>query len=113
MPLSLRLPSRRGWRAMVLGLLLASLAACAGAGRMGDGIPSPADRDDIHRRFVAAAGGAYPDARLQDYVASVGRRLAAKSEAPASTWRFTVLDHESPNGLATPSGRWAIRGRAR
>lgn len=97
------LPLPGGWRVLLFGLALATLAACADAGGAG-GMATPANREIIHQRFTAGAGGAYPDARIQDYVASVGKRLAAKTEAPAGLWRFTVLDHESPNGVASANG---------
>lgn len=54
-------------------------------------------------------GGQYTlDPALQDYVASVGQRLAAVSDAPALPYEFVVLNNSVPNAWALPGGKIAI-----
>lgn len=48
--------------------------------------------------------GAYENPGLQQYVQSVGERLAAKSHRPDLVYRFTVIDSEVVNAFALPGG---------
>jgi predicted Zn-dependent protease len=48
--------------------------------------------------------GRYPDPRIQAYVESVGKRMAAASERPDLPWSFTVLDDPTVNAFALPGG---------
>ncbi|PWB68577.1 MAG: peptidase M48 [Holophagae bacterium] len=48
--------------------------------------------------------GRYDDAALQEYVAGVGRKLAAASERPELPWTFTVVDDPMVNAFALPGG---------
>jgi len=48
--------------------------------------------------------GRYDDAALQEYVAGVGRKLAAASERPDLPWTFTVVDDPMVNAFALPGG---------
>lgn len=48
--------------------------------------------------------GLVPDSALQQYVRSVGTRLAARSERPKLPWRFGVIDDPTPNAFALPGG---------
>ena len=48
--------------------------------------------------------GVYDDAALQEYITSVGRRLAAVSHRPDLPWQFTVIDSPVVNAFAAPGG---------
>ena len=54
-------------------------------------------------------GGQYQiDPGVQAYVAEVGRKLAAVSDAPALPYEFVVLNNSVPNAWALPGGKIAI-----
>lgn len=56
-----------------------------------------------------AQGGQYTlDPALQSYVASVGNRLAAVSDAPDLPYEFVVLNNSVPNAWALPGGKIAV-----
>jgi predicted Zn-dependent protease len=46
----------------------------------------------------------YPDPALQDYVNTIGQRLAAASERPDLAWTFTLVDDDAVNAFAIPGG---------
>ena len=46
----------------------------------------------------------YPDPDLQDYVNSIGQRLASVSERPNLKWTFTLVDDDAVNAFAIPGG---------
>jgi predicted Zn-dependent protease len=48
--------------------------------------------------------GVYEDRALEEYVASIGRRLSQSSERPALPWHFTVVDSPVVNAFALPGG---------
>ncbi|HEX6704877.1 MAG TPA: M48 family metalloprotease [Albitalea sp.] len=53
---------------------------------------------------VLAEYGEVKDARLQSYVADVGRRLAQHSHRAQLDWHFTVVDSPEINAFAVPGG---------
>lgn len=53
---------------------------------------------------VAQQIGLVDNEALQQYVESVGRRLAAVSERPDLPWQFRVVDDPTPNAFALPGG---------
>jgi predicted Zn-dependent protease len=54
-------------------------------------------------------GGAYLlDPQLSAYISSVGKKLAAVSDAPNLPYEFVVLNNSIPNAWALPSGKIAI-----
>jgi predicted Zn-dependent protease len=53
---------------------------------------------------VATSIGLYKDAKLESYVASIGKRMAAASERPNLPWEFHVVDDASVNAFALPGG---------
>jgi predicted Zn-dependent protease len=53
---------------------------------------------------VAQSVGLYHDQKAQDYVARVGKALAAKSERPNLPWEFHVVDDAAVNAFALPGG---------
>jgi predicted Zn-dependent protease len=48
--------------------------------------------------------GIYDDKALQEYVASVGHRLARGSERPNLPWHFAIVDSPAINAFALPGG---------
>ena len=48
--------------------------------------------------------GVYDDKALQEYVSSIGQRLAQSSERPALPWHFAVVDVPVVNAFALPGG---------
>src|SRR4051812_15044229 len=48
--------------------------------------------------------GSYDDRALQEYVASIGVKLAMNSERPNLPWHFTVADVPAVNAFALPGG---------
>lgn len=93
-----------------LSFLALALAGCATnpvTGRSELSLVSPAQELAIGREGHAAIleeYGQYQDAKLQAYVDSVGRAVAAKSHLPNLEWHFTVLDDPAVNAFATPGG---------
>jgi predicted Zn-dependent protease len=53
---------------------------------------------------VAQSIGFYDDAKVQSYVADIGKRMAAESERPNLPWEFHVVDDASVNAFAIPGG---------
>jgi predicted Zn-dependent protease len=53
---------------------------------------------------VAQSIGLYNDARVQEYVAQLGKRMAEASERPKLPWEFHVVDDASVNAFALPGG---------
>jgi predicted Zn-dependent protease len=53
---------------------------------------------------VAQSIGLYNDSKVQTYVATLGKRMAAQSERPNLPWEFHVVDDASVNAFALPGG---------
>src|SRR4051812_42359524 len=53
---------------------------------------------------IIRAYGLYEDQAVQDYVNSVGQKVARNSDLPGWTFHFTVLDDESVNAFTTGGG---------
>jgi predicted Zn-dependent protease len=53
---------------------------------------------------IGAAYGLYPDEDVQQYVAGLGKSLAATSERPNLPWTFRVVDDPTVNAFALPGG---------
>jgi predicted Zn-dependent protease len=53
---------------------------------------------------VAQTIGLYNDAKVQSYVADIGKRMAAESERPNLPWEFHVVDDAAVNAFAIPGG---------
>jgi predicted Zn-dependent protease len=53
---------------------------------------------------VAQSIGFYNDAKVQAYVADIGKRMAAESERPNLPWEFHVVDEAAVNAFAIPGG---------
>ena len=92
-------------RALVLGLVLA-LGATAPAGAQIFGM-SDKKEVEIGRKMhaqILQTMGAYNNPELQEYVNSVGQKLAKASDRPKLEYTFTVLDTEDVNAFAIPGG---------
>jgi predicted Zn-dependent protease len=48
--------------------------------------------------------GVYEDAALQEYVSSIGMRMAQGSQRPDLPWHFTIVDAAAVNAFAVPGG---------
>lgn len=57
-----------------------------------------------HPKVLQEFGGVYDEPKIGAYAASIGGRLAAKSELPNLNFRFTVLDSDIVNAFALPGG---------
>lgn len=57
-----------------------------------------------HPKILKELGGTYKSANLENYVAGIGKRLAAVSEMPEVPWKFTVLNDHRVNAFALPGG---------
>jgi predicted Zn-dependent protease len=68
-----------------------------------DSQPSPAELRE-HRRILATYGGVYNDPRLQAVVDQVVEKLTAVSERPDLHYKVTILNSESVNAFALPTG---------
>jgi predicted Zn-dependent protease len=53
---------------------------------------------------VAQTIGLYKDSKVQTYVATIGKRMAAQSERPNLPWEFHVVDDAAVNAFALPGG---------
>ncbi len=54
----------------------------------------------------------YEDQAIQDYVNTIGQRIARHSDMPDLQWHFTVLDDDSVNAFTTGGGYIYIPSRA-
>ncbi len=67
-------------------------------------------------QFTQEFGGAVPSPQLQQYVAGIGRKMAAETEAdnPSLPWEFTLLNTDVINAFALPGGKvFFTRGLAK
>jgi predicted Zn-dependent protease len=73
--------------------------------------PMPPEVLREHQRILAAYGGVYTDPRLQTLIDQMVERLVAASEKPDQHYRVTVLNSQSINAFALPSGHlYVTRG---
>ncbi len=112
--------SRLGRRLLAAGTLMLAgmlLAACNSV--IGTGEPTAAifnndtprqgqvaqriDSEE-HSRIVAAYGGIYHDAKLEQMLAPIVSRIVAASERPDQTYRITILNAPTVNAFALPGG---------
>jgi len=72
-------------------------------------IPPAALRE--HQRILAAYGGVYNDPRLQGTIEQTVERLVAASERPDLHYKVTMLNSQSINAFALPTGQlYVTRG---
>ncbi|ALG70249.1 peptidase [Azospirillum thiophilum] len=93
------------WLAVAAPALTAPAPASAG---LLDTVLSGGDEASLgaqeHPKILAQFGGAVKDARLQGYVAELGRKLASTTARARDPWTFTVLDSDVVNAFALPGG---------
>ena len=65
-------------------------------------------RDNYHPYRQQQGGDYYLEPQLSEYVAEIGRRLAAHSERPELPYEFVVVNNASANAWALPGGKIAI-----
>ena len=93
-----------------VALCAASAMACATnpvTGKKQFVLMSEAQEVELGReadKDVAASIGLYPDEALQQYIQTLGARLAAATERPALPWTFRVVDDPAVNAFAIPGG---------
>ena len=85
----------------------ASLAAPAE--QADSGIPPAVARE--HQRILATYGGVYNDPKLQSMIEQTVDRLVAASESPELHYKVTILNSQSVNAFALPTGQlYVTRG---
>src|SRR5262249_7450143 len=73
--------------------------------------PMAADGLREHQRILAAYGGIYNEPRLQTLIERTVERLVAASDRPDLHYKVTVLNSQSVNAFALPSGQlYVTRG---
>jgi len=96
--------------ARVAAVLALSLAACARnpvTGKRQLALISEKQEIELGQQAakqVTEQMSRYPDAKVQEYVDQLGKRIAAASERPKLPWSFTVLDDPAVNAFALPGG---------
>jgi predicted Zn-dependent protease len=88
-------------------LLMANCATNPATGEREFSLMSEAQEIQLGRQTDAQVRqemGIYNDAQLQQYVSSVGMRLAKASERPTLPWQFAVVDQPAVNAFALPGG---------
>jgi predicted Zn-dependent protease len=106
--------------ALFAALLLAACTASSSAyapqatsslpGKTGEAPMAP-DVLREHQRILAAYGGVYTDPKLQALIESTVERLVAASDRPDLHYKVTVLNSQSVNAFALPSGQlYVTRG---
>ncbi|MFY9762149.1 MAG: M48 family metalloprotease [Xanthobacteraceae bacterium] len=121
-------PGRSGiasYRLCQVGVALAAilLAACTAtppANVSLAGNPAPAKQTDTsmspavlreHQRILATYGGIYTDPRLQTVIEQMVERLVAASDKPDLHYKVTILNSQSINAFALPTGQlYVTRG---
>jgi predicted Zn-dependent protease len=92
---------------VVTTLVVAGCATNPATGRRQLILMSEAEEIQLGRQAdqqVRQEMGVYDDAALQQYVNSVGQRLAQSSHRPDLPWTFTVVDQQAVNAFALPGG---------
>jgi predicted Zn-dependent protease len=105
---------------VVLGFLLAACTASPPAVEPQASLPppKPAETTEMapavlreHQRILAAYGGVYNDPRLQGMIEKTVERLVAASERPDLHYKVTMLNSQSINAFALPTGQlYVTRG---
>jgi predicted Zn-dependent protease len=101
-------------------LLLAACTAVPPAGEPQASLQAPTKAAEAemspavlreHQRILATYGGVYNDPRLQTMIEQTVERLVAASERPELHYKVTMLNSQSVNAFALPSGQlYVTRG---
>ncbi len=108
-------PSRRRWpAALAVACLAVALAGCnalMGGGTptanvFNDGAQPAANSIDTqeHARIVAAYGGIFHDAKVEQALAPIVSKIVAASDRPDQPYRITILNAPAVNAFALPDG---------
>jgi predicted Zn-dependent protease len=102
---------QRTWISKTCALaLLVAMAACAtnpATGKRELMLVSEGQEVALGRQEdekAVASFGVYEDPALQDYVASIGQSIAARTERPDLPWTFRLVDDAAVNAFALPGG---------
>ncbi len=88
----------------------APLAALPAPAKSADAAMSPAVLRE-HQRILATYGGVYNEPRLQTVIEQMVERLVAASEKPDLHYKVTILNSQSINAFALPTGQlYVTRG---
>jgi predicted Zn-dependent protease len=108
-----RRQGRPALAALLAALLLAGCNAVSGpegptAAVFGGDLQRPASQEKIdteeHSRIVAAYGGIYRDARVEQALVPIVSRIVASSDRPDQNYRITILNAPAVNAFALPGG---------
>ena len=89
------------------GLGLATCATNPATGKKEFSTVSESQEIEIGKENAAAVKaqmGVYDDPKVQEYVSTIGKRLASEGERPQLPWEFTVMDDPVVNAFALPGG---------
>ena len=98
--------------ALLAGLTLSGCTALMNAGSDapgtvvvggGDGVDGRFGSEE-HPRIIAAYGGIYHDAKLEQTLARIVGRVVAASDKPNQSYRITILNAPAVNAFALPGG---------
>ena len=98
------------YRSLVLGTVMLGALSCARnpvTGKSELALVSESQEIQMGKQAsqdVAQSIGLYKDAKLDSYVSTLGKRMAAASERPNLPWEFHVVDDASVNAFALPGG---------
>jgi predicted Zn-dependent protease len=108
------------WLVPFLALLLAACTATSPTVAPQAEVTAPAKEADAamppavlreHQRILATYGGVYTDPKLQAIIEQMVERLVAASEKPDQHYNVTLLNSESVNAFALPTGQlYVTRG---
>ncbi len=92
---------------LLSGLALATCATNPATGKKELSFVSESQEIQIGQENASAVKqqmGVYDDPKVQNYVSTIGKRLASESERPSLPWDFTVMDDPVVNAFALPGG---------
>ncbi|HEY6527618.1 MAG TPA: M48 family metalloprotease [Cellvibrionaceae bacterium] len=103
-------------RILLFVLLTLGITGCATnavTGKQSINFMSSADQiamgEQNYRPYQQQQGGRYTvDPHVDDYVKSIGKKLAAVSDQPNLPYDFVVLNDDTPNAWALPGGKIAV-----
>jgi predicted Zn-dependent protease len=107
-----RTPRSVALLALIAGLVLSGCTALTTAGGdapgsvlvgAGKGIDERFGSEE-HPRIIAAYGGVYHDAKLEQTLARIVGRVVAASDRPEQSYRITILNAPAVNAFALPGG---------
>ena len=103
---------RAAFLALIAGLVLSGCTALTTAGGdapgsllvgAGNGIDERFGSEE-HPRIIAAYGGVYHDAKIEQTLARIVGRVVAASDKPDQSYRITILNAPAVNAFALPGG---------